>query len=511
MDSRERPSLQLENSVVEVHKADSSALETATKALESLDITAADIKEEDSKEPALIDVVIRTLGRINVFGKESFKALRATCRAFRDLVDEAKLEPALNANGRISFSNAGLLLEAWARGGRLFRQTCSITVHLEPDLLVIGRCIVALSTQKPPIRKIALDDVGESGNLLLAAPLEHLHELSITWVRNAAEFARIIVMNRFIVDLRTLRIFHMRVANAASLADVLAHLTQLRRLSLAHVDVEGKAPPPHILRNSLTLLESLEVTFGNNFENAGLFGSAGPILPSLRNVELSYLKCSVEGSCWLSQVTSLSLENANTRGIEAGLNGGLLKNFRGEFGSFAPAQWNWEGLELNHLTFLVFDSHAADVLGDIARAKLPMLHTASLPFTSSTTAKATADFGIAFPHLRVLTLRGSSPDDPISECRPPSMEAVRALSRDVVPLLESFTFQANINASEIEQNLLPTEPAQGAPAWPRLQQLSLKWHFTADSAESRDQLQLAIKRSAPHLPSMKAIYVSSFW
>lgn len=471
---------------------------------EGLETPAAAIDnsaEEDLKEPKLIRALFGWLAwSRRGLSTDSLKALRLTCKAFRDLVDRAtgRLQPILQADSGKS-SKFELCLQAWAFGTRLTKLTRSICITGNVDRVLSGYLLVALSTQKPPISKMVLDNV-RSGKLLLTAPMNELRELSVIETCMADAIAK----NPSLVGLRSLQIHCKGATEAAALAAMLTHCSQLRSLDLKDIDAVGDVPPLEALRGALPHLESLELACCN-VEKVGLLAVGGPTLPALRSLKLETMEFEELNNCWLRQLSSLSLITVKTNGIVEALNGGPLAELVLDLGysNDAYANWKWTELELTNLTRLQLSSYSADALGDAAHARMPLLQSADLPFDQYTTVDGTLAFANAFQHLRMLSLRRRTRYGP-------PCGAVRALSQDIVPRLE--TLVCGFSSSEFV-SILPPGSAETEPVWPRLCHLSFQDYVYGfptiiDPAKEWLDFVLSVTRAAPHFPSLITLELS---
>jgi hypothetical protein len=165
--------------------------------------------------------------------------------------------------------------------------------------------------------------------------------------------------------------------------------------------------------------------------------------------------------------------------------------------------WKWAIVDLPHLTRLSFEGKPANVLGDIVCAKMPALHTATLPFHHKTKAATFSALATAFPKLRELTLKGH-------RNAPPPKATVKALGRDVVPLLETLKWSVKgKRADDLARHLLPEGPIINGPRWPQLRCLDLRFptHPQKEIDTRETEFCTALARSAPHSPALRSLSI----
>lgn len=463
---------------------------------------------EDSKnetqEPALIEMVLGELGRVDLFDADSLKALRLVSKTFRDVVDDTSFFTSVKFR---TYDIGGLAgLEQWCRSSSWMRRTYSVKIEgvMPPELA--HRLYGAIFAQRPPIKRLKLVDVGEAAGTLLSAPLDTLRGLTLKGLEIDNNTTHILFINRLLSGLRSLFLSHCRVA-AASMARVLASFSDLQTLDLVGLTIKREYAKPDILQTALQKLELLRIHGCRGINKLGLVGSLGPSLPSLRSVELRTPDLTLGERPWLPQLTSLIL-NADlvvSPGVSAALNGGALQELELLVADEVDAyfHWNWD-LELPHLTRLHLWSGpdaAGDVLGDAARARLPALRTVKLAFDMAAVSGARA-FAAAFPQLRELTLY---------RCWGDEIEGVmQVFFSYLVPNLEFLTINVaddylDSTLRAVTQCFYSTAPA---PLWPRLRSLELRL-LGYDDENYLDEAELfsALASAAPHMPGLKSLCI----
>lgn len=253
------------------------------------------------------------------------------------------------------------------------------------------------------------------------------------------------------------------------------------------------------------------MTFCPDFEKLGLLSAQGPALPALRTFKLEHGALSTI-PLWLSHLTNLTLNfvRLGRPGVAEALSGGPLVELHlimREEGMNSD-HWNWGSLELAHLTRLELSNFHGDVLGDVARARLPALRSADLPFYHSTPVSSVQAFASAFPELSKLEIAGTWSLDETAN----GNAALEALGREIVPRLESLRWHPTIfdicnEIAALLHSLLPAGPADGAPCWPRLCSLDLNIHLMQSRLTAKMQIEAyqIIARAAPHFPFLQRL------
>ncbi len=168
----------------------------------------------------------------------------------------------------------------------------------------------------------------------------------------------------------------------------------------------------------------------------------------------------------------------------------------------AFAHWDWGALELRHLTSLTVHTHPGNVLASIARAKMPLLRTADLPFGYVSSAAGVKAFAAAFPALRELELKGPLQVGPVDDA------VIEALSNDLVPLLEVLEWVPSWRGylETLESCFLPQGPAGDTPRWPRLRSLNMPLVSLATGAY-QVKFFTALAHAAPHCPALSSLEI----
>jgi hypothetical protein len=235
----------------------------------------------------------------------------------------------------------------------------------------------------------------------------------------------------------------------------------------------------------------------------GLLGGASPALPALRSLDVSVSRdaaLALTECPWLKSLTKLRLECVDVGpGLTAALSGGALQELTLDFGRYNSvylANLSWSDLDLPHLTGLKVECDRGDALGNVARARMPLLRCAELPINDLTSTAGVRAFSIAFPLLKELKLE----NDNYSR-GPPWSEAVEVLRLEILPRLEVLAWHSGTpDALSLIESLLPPGPANGAPFFPHLRSLILS--FSQLYNVSQTESYVALARAAPHFPAL---------
>lgn len=250
------------------------------------------------------------------FGTASLRALRATCRAFRDLIDTS--ESLISAKFSRGSNVAGFdALAVWAQGGPWMPRTRSLAIRGEMTRHLANQILGNITLRTPPLSRIKLERVGPGGEALelLKAPLEHLRELNVKHANGGNHesfFMSFIGRNTSLGGLRSLSIDRCTF-RVNTLAAALVHLSELKSLSIAYTNILTDADDPVPLEAFSGCLEALEVLRLSECHSGrvGLLGAWGPPMPALRNLRLRFFRDELEPRPWLRMLTKLHVKGTS--------------------------------------------------------------------------------------------------------------------------------------------------------------------------------------------------------
>lgn len=456
-------------------------------------------QRRQKKAPELIETVLETIGRADLFDAQTLRCIRLVSKRLRDVV---------NATDALSsatfYTRTGVeTLENWSAGGEAIQRTKSLFINGKVPAVLAGQLLLTMASEKPPISKLVLNSVSETGEALLAVQLSELRDLTVTKMSKTCDTMQRMIKNPSFVGLRLLTVTGGRV-EAAALSAALAHFPDLQSLSLLDMCIDRDLADPETLQGSLDSLETLKLSSHFAYSpnhHLGLLSTEGPELPALRSLHVG--RGVVLSSCpCLGQLTELGLSDGvrvTSIAVSAALHGGPLERLSLS-GNLAYDNWDWENLHLPQLQSISVCCLSANVLGDVATAHLPALRSAALSFGQQTTTDGIQAFSAAFPEVSELTLWSHPSDEAVA--------VFKALKTALVPQLESLTWISHESSPlEAARHFLPKPVGpSGTVRWPRLR--SFSFHLQAMGSDT-DQKKLFTKlaRAAsqcPNLTSLKA-------